>query len=75
MSGLGDALGPRATHCKLDVSSSDDWANAVRVAQTLGPLNVLVNNAGVHSMKRIEDLDEAEFQRIISSTRLAPIWE
>jgi 3alpha(or 20beta)-hydroxysteroid dehydrogenase len=67
---LAAVLGPRAIHCKLDVSRSEDWANAVRVAQTLGPLNVLVNNAGVHSMKRIEDLDEAEFQRIISINQI-----
>ncbi len=67
---LANALGPQAIHCKLDVSSSEDWANAVRVTQTLGPLNVLVNNAGVHSMKRIEDLDEAEFQRIIAVNQI-----
>lgn len=67
---LAAELGSQAVFCKLDISLAADWQAALVAAQALGPVNVLINNAGVHSMKRIEALDEEEFQRVISVNQI-----
>jgi 3alpha(or 20beta)-hydroxysteroid dehydrogenase len=49
-----------------DVSSVDDWAAAVEVAtSTFGKLDVLVNNAGIHSVVPIEEEQFERFQKIV----------
>lgn len=45
---LADELGENALFVKLDVTSEEDWENAVKKAEeTFGPVSVLVNNAGI----------------------------
>jgi 3alpha(or 20beta)-hydroxysteroid dehydrogenase len=45
--GLGTELGERARYVHLDVTSADEWAQAVAFTLAeFGTLNVLVNNAG-----------------------------
>jgi 3alpha(or 20beta)-hydroxysteroid dehydrogenase len=47
---LAARLGDRALSVRLDVTSEDDWAAAVRdVEDRFGPIAVLVNNAGVQN--------------------------
>jgi 3alpha(or 20beta)-hydroxysteroid dehydrogenase len=49
-----------------DVTSEPDWAVAVTAAtETFGPLNVLVNNAGILLNKKIADMTLAEFRQVI----------
>jgi len=59
----GDVIGVAA-----DVSSDADVAAmAQTVASRLGPVEILVNNAGVgHTPRPLEDLSEADFDRIFA---------
>ncbi len=61
------ALGGRAIAVGADVSDSAAVANMVqRVAAELGPVDVLVNNAGIAIIRGIDDLTEAEFDTTIA---------
>lgn len=48
---------------KADVSMEEE---VVRLFQTIGKVDVLVNNAGVSLIKQIQDVSYAEFQRLMS---------
>jgi NAD(P)-dependent dehydrogenase (short-subunit alcohol dehydrogenase family) len=53
---------PVAIPLFLDVTSAESAAEAVAATETaLGPLDILINNAGVSTMNRIEDLSEDEW--------------
>ena len=61
------AAGGAATYVRLDVTSEPDWRAAVATAvQAYGRLNVLVNNAGILFRARIEDTQEADWDRIMA---------
>jgi 3-oxoacyl-[acyl-carrier protein] reductase len=61
------ALGRRAVHRSVDVAdiaagrAFADWAG-----RTLGPIDILFNNAGMNIRKPFEDYTEAEFDRLIA---------
>src|SRR4051794_28935308 len=64
---LAADLGDAARYRHHDVSSPDDWTAAVQFAvDTFGKLDVLVNNAGIHSVVPIEDETFERFQKIIA---------
>lgn len=63
---LAEKLGNNARFVKLDVTSEADWANAVAVAETMGPLNVLVNNAGILVFKAIKDQTAEEYLNVLN---------
>jgi 3alpha(or 20beta)-hydroxysteroid dehydrogenase len=67
---LAEELGDRAAYIHLDVSKKADWDAAVAKATDLGPLSVLVNNAGILMQKTIMDTTEADFMRIVSINQL-----
>lgn len=51
---------------ELDVSSEDQWAAAIStILNAHERLDVLVNNAGIGSIKSVEDEDAAHWQRVI----------
>ena len=51
---------------RLDVTSEDDWTRAVKaVVDRFGKLNVLVNNAGIHNLKRIEEATQEDWDRVM----------
>ena len=59
--------GGRALFVKLDVSSEEDWKNAVaRAAQRFGKLDVLVNNAGIYRTVPIEETTLEEWNEVMS---------
>ena len=62
------ALGPNAIAVATDVADRDSVAAlAATVAADLGPLDVLVNNAGIgHPPQLLEDLAEEDFDRILA---------
>ncbi|KAA5825893.1 glucose 1-dehydrogenase [Saccharopolyspora hirsuta] len=62
---LADELGPDAVYQHLDVSSEDDWVDAVRAAGELGRIDVLVNNAGVLHFSELADTSLADYERVI----------
>jgi NAD(P)-dependent dehydrogenase (short-subunit alcohol dehydrogenase family) len=61
------AAGGAATYVHLNVTREADWRAAVNTAmQTYGKLTVLVNNAGILLRAKIEDMSEADWDRIMA---------
>jgi 3-oxoacyl-[acyl-carrier protein] reductase len=61
------ATGRRALACGADVSDGSAVGAMVRqVEAELGPVDVLVNNAGIGLARGIDDLTEADFDRTIA---------
>ena len=61
-----EALGRRALALPADVTSGDDLTQAVtRVDTELGPLRLAVNCAGIANAAPAEDMDLAQWQRVI----------
>ena len=59
-------LGEAARFCRLDVSSEESWAAALAAAEsTLGPVDVLVNNAAINDFRSLLDYDKQSFQRVL----------
>ncbi|WP_328393458.1 SDR family oxidoreductase [Nocardia sp. NBC_00416] len=56
-----DTLGAHAHH--LDVTDEDSFQDYLRVASEQGPIDMLVNNAGIQLMGRFVDQDLAALQR------------
>ena len=63
---LADELGENALFIKQDVTSAAEWETVVAKAEeAFGPVNVLVNNAGISMAKSILQITEEEYRRII----------
>jgi 3-oxoacyl-[acyl-carrier protein] reductase len=63
---IGEA-GGRAIAIATDVSQSDAVDRMVqRVKSDVGPIDILINNAGIAITRGIEDLSEADFDRTIA---------
>ncbi|CAA0078759.1 3-alpha-(or 20-beta)-hydroxysteroid dehydrogenase [BD1-7 clade bacterium] len=63
---LADELGDAAAFVKLDVTNEANWQDAVAAAEKLGPLNVLVNNAGILAFKSIAEQTAEEYTHILN---------
>ncbi len=62
-----NAIGGRATAVAADVSKSVDVTAMVeRVTKALGPIDILINNAGIAIVRGVDDLTEAEFDQTIA---------
>ena len=68
---LADELGDAAVFCRMDVTTEEDWATAVATAESLGPLNVLVNNAGMVHMASILETTREDFLRVVEVNQLS----
>ncbi len=56
------AAGGEAWFVKMDVTSEEDWKNAIHeAAETCGRLDVLVNNAGINIRKPVEEMNIDEW--------------
>jgi 3alpha(or 20beta)-hydroxysteroid dehydrogenase len=65
-SALAGTLGERAHYIRLDVGDKAQWQAAVDKTETLfGPLNILVNNAGIGGGGYVENFNEEEFDKIL----------
>jgi 2-hydroxycyclohexanecarboxyl-CoA dehydrogenase len=61
-----EAAGGRAAAVRLDVTDSDSVADAVsQTAELLGPIAVLVNNAGWDELRPFLDTDEPFWERVL----------
>jgi len=68
---LANELGDAAAFIHLDVTDSKQWSDAVAHANTMGKLQVLVNNAAIVMQKTIMDTTEEDFMRIVSINQLS----
>jgi 3-oxoacyl-[acyl-carrier protein] reductase len=68
--GVGAAIaatGRRAIIVRADVSNSEAVTGMVRTVQAgLGPVDILINNAGIALIRGIDDLTEADFDQTIA---------
>ena len=63
---LAAELGESARFLKLDVTNEKNWADVVTEAEaTLGPVDALVNNAGILMFKSILETTKADFERVL----------
>lgn len=67
---LENELAPNAMYANLDVTSEDDWRNAVKLAEARwGGLDVVVNNAGMSGAKGravVEDVNLADWNDVFA---------
>jgi 3alpha(or 20beta)-hydroxysteroid dehydrogenase len=64
---LADELGDAARFVRLDVTSEEDWDNAVVFTlQSFGKLNVLINNAGVAAYDPLGSLTRAKWDFVLA---------
>jgi len=69
-----NAIGGQAIAIQADVAKAEDLARLFKQAwEAFGPLDVLVNNAGVYQFEALEAVTEAEFHRQFNTNVLGPI--
>lgn len=63
---LSKELGDNTMFVELDVTKRDAWDLAITKAEeTFGPVNILLNNAGIDFMKKFIEFTEADLQKIL----------
>ena len=71
---LAEELGDAVVYRHLDVTDDAAWAAAVEAAEAaFGPIDVLVNNAGIVSFGPIPEMDPATWRRTID-INLTGVW-
>jgi 3alpha(or 20beta)-hydroxysteroid dehydrogenase len=62
---LADKIGHRATAFTLDVTSESQWNDVVAATEaTFGPIDAMVNSAGIAGYGPTDEFSEADFRRI-----------
>ena len=71
---LADELGDAVVYTRLDVTDEQQWRDAVAFAEsTFGPVQHLVNNAGIVMFGSIEGLSPEDWQRTLD-INLTGVW-
>ncbi len=71
---LAEELGDQAVFAQQDVSSEQDWERVVTLmVETFGGIDVLINNAGIHSFGSLEE-ENVERLRKILDVNVAGTW-
>ena len=69
---LAEELGENAVFVKQNVASEDDWATVIAKAEeTFGPVNVLVNNAGITMAKSMMETSLEDYRRIVEINQVS----
>lgn len=61
---LAAELGDAVSFIRMDVGEQEHWNEAIALAQTCGPLNVLVNNAAVVHMAALTNTSDEDYMRV-----------
>ena len=65
-------LGENAIFVKQNVAKEEDWATVVAKAEeAFGPVNILVNNAGISMNKGLMDFTLEEYRRIVDINQVS----
>lgn len=65
-SALAAELGDAARFYRLDVTNEENWAAVVSAVEAdLGPVSVLVNNAGILMFKSLLETTKADYERVL----------
>jgi len=69
---LAEELGDHVHFIKQDVTSEDDWNTVIAEAEkTFGPVNVLVNNAGISKSIPLLEMTEAQYRQILDINQVS----
>lgn len=69
---LAEQLGANCRFYQHDVTSLEEWESIISdVENTFGPVNILVNNAGIGFKKSILDMTEEEYRKIIDVNQVS----
>ena len=69
---LAASLGENALFIKHDVTNEQDWSNVVEQTETkFGPINVLVNNAGITIAKSLLETSLEDYRRILDINQVS----
>lgn len=69
---LAAELGENAIFVKQNVANEEDWKNVVvKAEEAFGPVNVLVNNAGITMAKSITDTSVEDYRRIVEINQVS----
>jgi NAD(P)-dependent dehydrogenase (short-subunit alcohol dehydrogenase family) len=60
-------IGPTAHALQLDVSNDDDWRLVASKSADIGPVDIVVNNAGFFPNRRIDDLDLPTWRKTMAT--------
>lgn len=62
------SLGVKATYAVFDIDKEEDVKKGIaQLANDLGGIDILINNAGIGTFKSIEDMPTAEWEQIIKT--------
>lgn len=69
---LATELGENALFIKHNVTSEEDWTTVIaKTEEAFGPVNVLVNNAGITMAKNMLDITVEEYRRIVDINQVS----
>lgn len=70
---VAESIGENARFVRHDVTDGDDWRTAVKTATgEFGRLDVLVNNAAIHTIKPLVDTSAEELERMLRVNLVGP---
>ncbi|MNN30509.1 3-alpha-(or 20-beta)-hydroxysteroid dehydrogenase [compost metagenome] len=71
-SALAKELGENTKFVKQDVSKAADWDNVIAEAEkAFGPVNILVNNAGISVNNTIANMTEEQYRKIVDINQIS----
>ncbi|MCM3088763.1 glucose 1-dehydrogenase [Bhargavaea ginsengi] len=69
---LAEELGGSVRFVRQDVTKAEDWHSVVEEAEAVfGPVEILVNNAGISMAKTIFDMTEEEYRKIVDINQVS----
>ncbi|WP_313802436.1 glucose 1-dehydrogenase [Sphingobium sp.] len=63
---VADELGEACLFVEHDVADGESWRNVCEEAERVGPVSILVNNAGVVAENTFTEVSDAEYNRVIA---------
>lgn len=69
---LANELGENVHFIKQDVTNAADWDRVVaETEETFGPVNILVNNAGISISKSLFEMSEQDYRKIVDINQVS----